>query len=112
MLNLISETNKNMVLYIIKGNNSRTINFKIKLTCILLILMSEWLIVAYLTEHFSAISWREQVNFQSDDDEVRFVLARPTCCASSLKQKYADKHVTPLGHIILILSQPVFVLSL
>jgi hypothetical protein len=52
MLNLISETNKNMVLCIIKGNNSRTINFKIKLTCILLILMSEWLIVAYLTEQF------------------------------------------------------------
>ena len=24
--------------------------------------------------NFSAISWREQVNFQWDDDEVRFVL--------------------------------------
>jgi len=24
--------------------------------------------------NFSAISWREQVNFQRDDDEVRFVL--------------------------------------
>jgi hypothetical protein len=24
--------------------------------------------------NFSAISWREQVNFQLDDDEVRFVL--------------------------------------
>jgi len=23
---------------------------------------------------FSAISWREQLNFQCDDDEVRFVL--------------------------------------
>jgi len=24
--------------------------------------------------NFSAMSWREQVNFQCDDDEVRFVL--------------------------------------
>ena len=24
--------------------------------------------------NFSAISWREKVNFQYDDDEVRFVL--------------------------------------
>jgi hypothetical protein len=31
--------------------------------------------------------------------------------ASSLKQQSADGHVTPLGHIILIPSQPVFVLS-
>ena len=27
-----------------------------------------------IQEFFSYISWREQVNFQSDDDEVRFVL--------------------------------------
>ena len=26
------------------------------------------------TQKFSAISWREQVNFQSNDDEVHFVL--------------------------------------
>jgi hypothetical protein len=26
--------------------------------------------------HFSAISWREQVNFNDDDDEVRFDLAQ------------------------------------
>ena len=46
--------------------------------------------------HFSAISWREQVNFQWDDDEVHFVL---------------DQHayswicivLAPLGHIINIL---------
>ena len=31
--------------------------------------------------------------------------------ASSLKQQFADRNVTPLGHIILILSQPVFALS-
>jgi hypothetical protein len=28
--------------------------------------------------NFSAISWREQVNFQWDDDEVRFVLDQHT----------------------------------
>ena len=32
--------------------------------------------------------------------------------ASSLKQQSADKHVAPLGHIILIPNQPVFVLFL
>jgi hypothetical protein len=55
----------------------------------------------------SAISWREQVNFQWDD-EVRFALdqhAYLQCyCASSLKQQSADKYFTPLGHIIMIAS--------
>jgi hypothetical protein len=31
--------------------------------------------------------------------------------ASSLKQQSADRHVAPLGHIILIPSQPIFPLS-
>ena len=31
--------------------------------------------------------------------------------ASSLKQQYADRHVAPPGHIILIPNQPVFALS-
>ena len=31
--------------------------------------------------------------------------------ASSLKQQLAGKHVAPLGHIIVIPSQPVFALS-
>jgi len=26
------------------------------------------------THHFSALSWREKVNFQSDNDKFRFVL--------------------------------------
>jgi hypothetical protein len=46
-----------------------------------------------------------QVNFQWDDDEVRFVLDQHTeldfYSASSLKQQPAGRHVTPLGHIIL-----------
>jgi hypothetical protein len=57
----------------------------------------------------------EQVNFQWDDDEVRFVLDQHAeldfYIASSLKQQSADRHVAPLGHIILIPSQPVFALS-
>ena len=55
---------------------------------------------------------REQVNFQWDDDEVRFVLDQHAVqvgfySASSLKQPSAGRHVDPLGHIILIPSQPV-----
>ena len=53
--------------------------------------------------------------FQWDDDEVRFVLDQHAeldfYSASSLTQQSAGRHVAPLGHIILILSQPVFALS-
>jgi hypothetical protein len=35
---------------------------------------SAYMIKVIPETHFSAISWREQVNFQQDDDEVRFVL--------------------------------------
>ena len=70
--------------------------------------MSEWL----LFNESLAISWREQVNFQWDDDEVRFVLDQHAelnvNSAGSLKQNYAGRHVDPLGHIILIPSEPVF----
>ena len=59
---------------------------------------------------------QEQINFQWDDDEVRFVLDEHAeldfYSASSRKQQSADRHVAPLGHIILIPSQPVFALSL
>ena len=39
-------------------------------------LMSERVSDIFLaqTQQFPAISWREQVNFQRDDDEARFVL--------------------------------------
>ena len=43
--------------------------------------------------------------FQSDYDELP-LYTRPT-----LKQQSVDRHVDPLGHIILIPSQPVFPLS-
>jgi predicted alpha/beta hydrolase len=56
-----------------------------------------------------------KVDFQWDDDETRFVLDQHAeldfYSASSLKQQSADRHVAPLGHMILILSQPVFALS-
>ena len=64
---------------------------------------------------FSAISWQEQVDFQCDDGEVQFVLDQHAeldfHMASSLKQQSADRHIDPLGHIILIPSQLVFALS-
>ena len=67
-----------------------------------------------IQQFFLAISWQEQVYFQWDDDEVCFVLDQHTeldfYSASSLKQQSSDRHVAPLGHIILIPSQPVFTL--
>ena len=62
-----------------------------------------------------AISWPQQVNFQWDDDEVRFVLDKHAelgfHSASSVKQQSAVWNVAPLRHIILIQNQPVFALS-
>jgi len=50
-----------------------------------------------------------------DDNDIGFVLdqhAQLDCYSGSpLKQPSACKHVAPLGHIILIPSQPVFALS-
>ena len=73
------------------------------------------IVVKRQVSNFSAISWQEQVNFQSDDDEVRFVLDQDAeldfYSASSLKQQSAGRHFALLGHIILIQSQPVFALS-
>ena len=64
--------------------------------------------------NFSALSWREQVSFQLDDDEVYLILDQHAklyfYSASSLKQS-AGRHVAPLGHRIKILIQSVFALS-
>jgi hypothetical protein len=58
------------------------------------------------------MSYREQVNFQLDDDEVRFVLDQHTWLdfysAISPKQQSTDRHVTQLGHIIIILNAACF----
>ena len=57
--------------------------------------VSEWQFI-----NASAISWREQVNFQWDDDVVRFVLNQHAeldlYSASSLKHQSAGRHVAPL----------------
>jgi hypothetical protein len=64
----------------------------------------------------SAISLREQVNYQRDDDEVCFVLDQYAevdfYSDSPLKQQSVCRHVAQLGHIFPILSQPVFALFL
>jgi hypothetical protein len=61
------------------------------------------------------MSWREQVHFQWNDNEVHFDLDQHAelefYSASSLKQQSEGRHVAPLGHIILIPSQPVFALT-
>jgi hypothetical protein len=50
-----------------------------------------------------------------DDDDVRFLIDQDAeldfCNASSLKQQSECRHVAPFWHIILILSQPIFVVS-
>jgi hypothetical protein len=76
---------------------------------------SEWVIITLRQlSNFSTISWREQVNFQWDDDKVRFVLdlhaQLDVYSDKSLKQQYAGRNVAPLGHSILI-PRPVFALS-
>ena len=54
--------------------------------------VSEWVSIVLLQfSNFSAISWREEVNFQWDDDEVCFVLDQHAeldyYSASALKQR-------------------------
>ena len=64
--------------------------------------------ISYIMTRTSYFQW-------DDDDEVCFVLDQYAeldfYSASSLKQQSAGRHVAPLGHIILILSQPIFALS-
>ena len=62
----------------------------------------QWAIVVYRQlSNFSAISWREQVNFQWDNDEIRFLLDQHAgldfYSGSSLKQQSTDRHVAPFG---------------
>jgi hypothetical protein len=78
------------------------------------ILQSEWVIVVVRQySNCSAISWRVQVKFQWEDDEIRYVLDQHNeldfYSASSLKQQSANRHVGPLGHIILIPSRSVII---
>ena len=60
--------------------------------------------------NFAAISWWER-----DENDVRFILDEHTelnlYSANSLKQHSMGRHVAQLGHIILVLNQPVFALT-
>ena len=62
---------------------------------------------------FLSISWQEQITFRWD--EVHFVLKKHDDLdfhwAYSLKQQSMDRHIAPLGHIILNPSPPVFALT-
>jgi len=55
-----------------------------------------------IQQFFSYISWREQVNFQSDDDEVHFVLDQHAeldfYSVSSLKQQSAGVPLSRWAH--------------
>jgi hypothetical protein len=70
--------------------------------------LGEWLFLNANSTLFSAISRREQINFQWDDDEVRFDLDQQAWLdfnsASLLKQEYTGRYVVQLADIILILS--------
>ena len=58
--------------------------------------------------------FQEQVNFQWDDDDVRYLLEQHALLhfysASSMKQQIVDRQVASLRHIILIPSQPAIAL--
>ena len=55
------------------------------------------------------------IYIQWNDDVVRFGLDQHAelyfLSASSLKQQFAERHVTPLGHFFLIPSQSIFALT-
>ena len=78
-------------------------------------LSSEWLLFKAKSAIFQLFHGENKF-FQLNDDDVLFVLDQHAeldfYSASSLKQQSADKHVAPLGHIILIPSQPVFAVCL
>jgi hypothetical protein len=77
--------------------------------------MSKWLLFHANSAIVLDISWREQVNIHWDYDETRFVLDQHTYLdlhsARSLGPQSVNRHVAPLGHIIMIPSQPVFAVS-
>jgi hypothetical protein len=70
---------------------------------------------SYLINHFLALSWREQVDFPWDDDEVRFVINTRSWIFRMLdhwnNSPRVDMSSHYASHIILIPRQPVFTLS-
>jgi hypothetical protein len=75
--------------------------------------VSEWLLFNANSAIFQLYHANNHGKFIFND-EVRFVLDQHAeldfYSASSLKQQFVGRHVAPLGHIILIPSQPVFAL--
>jgi hypothetical protein len=76
--------------------------------------VSEWLLFDAKWAIFSSVVARTSY-FQWNDGDVRFVLDQHAeldfFSASTLKQQSAGRHIAPLGHIILIPSQPVYALT-
>jgi len=61
---------------------------------------------------FSLVSWGDQVAFRCDGDSVRFALHQNVFhSTSSFKRQFANRYVSPLGHIILIPCQTVFAIT-
>ena len=79
--------------------------------------MFEWVSACLMSneQFFMYMYIMERVTFRWDDDKVHFVLDEHVqldfYIASSLKQQSAGRHIAPLGYIILIQSQPIFVLA-
>ena len=79
--------------------------------------MFEWVSACLMSneQFFMYMYIMERVTFRWDDDKVHFVLDERVqldfYIASSLKQQSAGRHIAPLRYIILIQSQPVFVLA-
>ena len=79
--------------------------------------VSEWVSDCCLTpiQQLCSYIMTKTSYFKWDDDEVRFELDQHAALdfysASSLKQQSAGRHVGPLWYIIVIPTQPVFVLS-
>ena len=75
----------------------------------------EW-VIDYCLTPIEKVSSYYQVTFWWDNNGIHFVLDQHTeleiYSASSLKQQSTVRYVIPLGYIILLMSQPVFALTL
>ena len=65
--------------------------------------------------NFTVVTYERTTYIRWNDNTIRLVLDQHAklnfYSASSLKHQWTGRHVVPLGHVILILSQPVFALT-